>query len=165
MVPLVVFACFSFRPLAFGDIAAHVTDVHGLSGLRIVDPKARVEDRDRIAGLEMAETHLSRPGTLLEHRRPEDLIHKLPVLGENVVNSAPLPRFLPAVESDHFHPGLVEVDRRASAKVGNRHKVVSLLHQRRQASTLELSPFAFCDIYSSSYKLDDFTVFIEDRMA
>ena len=103
MVPLVVFACFCFRPLAFGDIAAHVADVHRLPGFRIVDPKARVEDRDRIAGLEVAETHLSRPGTLLKHRRPEDLIHKLPVLGKHVVNSASLLRFLPAVKSDHFH--------------------------------------------------------------
>jgi hypothetical protein len=80
------------------------------------------------------------------------------------VNSAPLPRFLPAVESDHFQPGLVEVDRRASVEVGNRDKVVGLLHQRRQTSTLELSHFAFCDIYSSSYELDEFTVFIENRM-
>src|ERR1700677_148467 len=74
MVAPVVCARFSFRPLAFGDIATHVTDVHRLPGLRIVDAKARVEDRERIAGLEMTETHLSRPGALLKHRRPQDLI-------------------------------------------------------------------------------------------
>src|SRR4030088_39524 len=54
-----------FRPLAVGDIAAHVPDANRLPGLRIVDPKGRIEDRDRISGLEMAEMHLSRPGTLL----------------------------------------------------------------------------------------------------
>src|ERR1700726_485183 len=61
----VVFACFCFCPLALGDIAAHVPYVYGLPGFRIVDPKDRIADRDRISGLEMAETHLSRPETLL----------------------------------------------------------------------------------------------------
>src|ERR1700735_2893848 len=87
MVAPVVFARFCFRPLALGDVTANVSNAHGLPGLRIVDPKARIEDWDRIAGLEVAETHLSQPGTLLQHRWPKDLIHKLSVLGENVVNS------------------------------------------------------------------------------
>jgi hypothetical protein len=45
------------------------------------------------------------------------------------MNSVPRPRFFPAVESDHFQPGLVQVDRRPSTEVGNRHKVGSLLNQ------------------------------------
>src|SRR5207237_8878790 len=83
----VVFVSRRFRPLAFSDIAAHDPDVHGPRGLRIVEPKGRIEDRDRSSGLEMAETHLSRPGALLQHRGPKDLIHEMTVLGEHVVNS------------------------------------------------------------------------------
>src|SRR5258707_7875097 len=113
------FACFCFCPLALGDIAAHVPYVYGLPGFRIVDPKDRIEDRNGISGLEMAKTHLSRPGTLLQHRRPEDLSHELTVRGEYPVDTAPRPRFFPAVESDHFQPGLVQVDSRLSTEVGN----------------------------------------------
>jgi hypothetical protein len=63
--PLFAGAQLLFRALAVGDIAAHIPDVQRLPGLRIVDPKGRIEDRNRISGLEMAVTHLSRPGTLL----------------------------------------------------------------------------------------------------
>ena len=66
-------AQFLFCSLALGDIAANVSNVHGLSGRRIVDPKGLIEDRNGVSGLEMAKTQLARPGTLLEHRRPEPL--------------------------------------------------------------------------------------------
>ena len=56
-----------------------------------------------------------------------DLIHELAVLGEHVVNSAPCPSFLPAVEPDHFQPGPVQVDRRSATEISDRHKIGSLL--------------------------------------
>src|SRR5882672_3267392 len=118
-----------FRPLALADIATHVPDIYRLASLRVVDPKGRIVDRDWISGLEMAETHLPRPGTLLQHRRPEDGVHERTVLGEHVVKSPPRFRFFQAVQSDHFQAGFVQIDRRPSFEVGNRHKFGSLLNQ------------------------------------
>src|SRR5258708_10588886 len=40
-----------FPPLAFAGIGAHVPRVHRLPGLRIVDPKGRIVDTDRLSGL------------------------------------------------------------------------------------------------------------------
>src|ERR1700722_1169423 len=118
-----------FRALALGDIAAHIPDSHRLPGHGIVDPIGRIVDRDRISGLEMAQTHLAGPETLLQHRRPEDGIHELTVFGEYVVKSAPRPRFFHAVQSYHFQPGLVHVVRRPSFEVGDRHEIGGLLNQ------------------------------------